>query len=211
MNQPTKEQLQWFWEQCGFVYEKSQTRSIDIRARWTAPDGYITDELPSIDLNNLFKYTVPKLIPQLYEGSEVFEVYYYFGSWRARLTFDAEKYYWAEADDPALALFWAIYSALMDDTTKRQFRMARCAQKMGDRITEADKVYQEAKEKIENILRQPIKIDLLNIHKFRDVKCQKDKRIDQILNLKANGWKIAIIKNSPPLAEQVAHHPSFVH
>ena len=59
---PTKEQIQWFWEQCGFKLDDDG----DFRW-WYLPDGshLSLDEDPLLDINNLFKYAVPKLIEKI--------------------------------------------------------------------------------------------------------------------------------------------------
>jgi len=71
MNQPTKEQVRRFWEQCGFKF--SHLASVhnfflgDTGEKvkfWLYPDGNC-DILPPIDLNNLFKYAVPKLLEKI--------------------------------------------------------------------------------------------------------------------------------------------------
>lgn len=67
MEEPTKEQIKKFWEYF---------------------DDWI--EYPSIDLNNIFKYIVPKLKKE----GDILE---------------------AENSEPALALFWAIYRIIEND------------------------------------------------------------------------------------------------
>ena len=86
MKQPTEEQVKEFWERCGLPYEGYSNAN--------RLEGKI---LSSIDLNNLFKYAVLNL--------ELFSVV-----GRLRLL-----RYWVEElgdNDPALALFWAIYEVV---------------------------------------------------------------------------------------------------
>ncbi len=98
---PTYEQVKEFWEWCGWNYTPTYKRKSLLEWGWQSPsvtDGEYQDYLPSIDLNNLFKYAVPKL------KSKAFLVL-----WMMRLIED-----WAEGKEPnpALALFWAIYEVM---------------------------------------------------------------------------------------------------
>jgi len=115
---PTKEQERWFWEQRGFRTRPSNefvaTRSArEIRERRQV----LLDKLPSVDLNNLFKYA-PDIIIGIYFR-------YYPGGCECELTyiteagFDTEKS-WVKNESgdekksrelSALALYWAIYKA----------------------------------------------------------------------------------------------------
>ena len=121
MNEPTEEQIKKFWEWCGwkriplgkhnFHYERGE-KVMD----WLAPDSdRSSTRLPDIDLNNLFKYAVPKVLAtghwlgmittQLSSGTQYTFVIY------------VEKYrdkaeHEASDRDPALALFWAIYKVM---------------------------------------------------------------------------------------------------
>ncbi len=63
---PTKEQIKEFWERYGFKY--LPRGSHDKFKRFDAiqyPDGTFHSSCPDIDLNNLFKYAVPKAIEEL--------------------------------------------------------------------------------------------------------------------------------------------------
>jgi len=108
--EPTKEQIQWLWEQCGFTrlpygnreYHFELTKKV---MNWLPPDkrGNSMEYLPRIDLNNLFKYAVPKLQDLRW----------------VKFNFDSEcelrignRGIFGVNDDPALALFWAIFKAL---------------------------------------------------------------------------------------------------
>ena len=50
---PTKEQQQWLWEECGLTFTRDRIGTLT----WHDPEGYFVDfGYPDIDLNNLFKY-----------------------------------------------------------------------------------------------------------------------------------------------------------
>jgi len=110
VEKPTQEQIREFWEWCGFERARFEPTVKGVSkyqyevGYWVYPDN-ITDkmiwsqELPSIDLNNLFKYAVPKLDKELaltILRSWVFNI----------LTTKPAK------DNPALALFWPIYKVM---------------------------------------------------------------------------------------------------
>ena len=89
-NKPTEAQIKEFWLKQNLIlhypdgcyYEQSLGRQF-------AHDG-------TIDLNNLFKYAVPKVLSKM----EWTEWFHFMVSW-------AIKIY--DKKDPALALFWAIW------------------------------------------------------------------------------------------------------
>ena len=61
---PTDEQIKKFWERCGFWQYTIWHGFMGLTSHkeWIDPKGDIYgDNLPPIDLNNLFKYAVPKL------------------------------------------------------------------------------------------------------------------------------------------------------
>ena len=97
MDKPTKEQIQWFWEKCGFTYVFDESQG------WLSPDGVWGNDNPPIDLNNLFKYAVPKLVKWIMGNNPNGEI---------KVIVYTEKNFFKSLDkDPALALFWAIYKA----------------------------------------------------------------------------------------------------
>ncbi len=62
MEQPTEAQVKEFWERCGWRHTKSPNDYI-ARNWWTDPLTNIPQSLlPPIDLKNLFKYAVPKIL-----------------------------------------------------------------------------------------------------------------------------------------------------
>jgi len=99
MNRPTEAQIKEFCEWCGFRHTESPNEFIR-RNWWTNPEHLCESHLPPIDLNNLFKYAVPKL-----------------ESWDCIIDWAIDMIN-AYADgrtlkDPALALFWAIYEVVI--------------------------------------------------------------------------------------------------
>ena len=89
--QPTQEQIKEFWEWCGFSVKCEN----DIHY-WYDPKGKFYDmHSPFIDLNNLFKYAVPKLKGWTPARDKIL---------RQWLTI-----FIRDDSDPALALFWAIW------------------------------------------------------------------------------------------------------
>ncbi|GAH34189.1 unnamed protein product [marine sediment metagenome] len=98
--EPTKEQIQWLWEQCGFRHKYG--------ALFQYPEDYLPIQpLPSIDslefMGFLFKYAVPKFLEEYGEDA----------------TLELLQLYWIQnvilnnlLGKEALALFWAIYKAL---------------------------------------------------------------------------------------------------
>lgn len=110
VNEPTKEQIQKFWQWCGFIDLRGKTVAGD---SWQYPNGG-KGNLPKLDLNNLFKYAVPKIFVDSQGG---IEFQYYPGILRCILTTECEAGFDEtptenERFDPALALFWAIWSVI---------------------------------------------------------------------------------------------------
>lgn len=124
MPKPTDEQIKKFWEWCGFKKElipfTTQEGFWEHEMMLTVPSGdkyrVGMDEFPEIDHNNLFKYAVPKLtraqltvIPNhnchavVCKGEQLD-----IKSWSP----DTEN------EDPALALFWAIWSVIEEEVVK---------------------------------------------------------------------------------------------
>ena len=141
---PTDKQIQWLWEQCGlspielrygyrddggyFCEMQSNPHSKGKQGHHSEELCYLvsSDEygeyweiVPPIDLNNLFKYAVPKLRSiQRIGGIEFFpddepdmvfvNIYLFGDGGEGRTLHSKDK-------DPALALFWPIFSALGGD------------------------------------------------------------------------------------------------
>ena len=111
---PTEEEIKRFWEWCGFYYRKDKD---PLASFWETKDGRAWGyELPRIDLNNLFKYAVPKYIDEKcftlhIDDIEAFD--YLCADWKEGILKTAEnvgkRAYKLHFD---LALFWAIYKVL---------------------------------------------------------------------------------------------------
>src|SRR3990167_4398603 len=105
---PTQEQIKKFWEWCGIKQDSDRT--------WRDANGLgvlISTIMPPLDLNNLFKYAVPKLkrwrIANYPEGAMsefgLIRVWVTTGDWDGMV----------EDNDPALALFWAIWEIIENE------------------------------------------------------------------------------------------------
>ena len=115
MDKPTEAQIKEFWEWCGFKSRLVWSDPADIVPRhqftvWDYPDGSgVTQNLsvnPPIDLNNLFKYAVPKLHRKEGNVAIVSHITEEEG-WHYSAKIGAGRIS-VEDKDPALALFWAI-------------------------------------------------------------------------------------------------------
>jgi len=95
----TEEQIKEFWEYFGFNYERGRYSG------WWRLDNETFAELPPIDLNNLFKWAVPKLgLPSYIKFTNLGN------SWGASIVNKLSPDIYDQ--DPAHALFWAIYKVL---------------------------------------------------------------------------------------------------
>jgi len=123
-NQPTQEQIKEFWEWCGFSQQnygkkKSggkyhnevwETEVDDIR--WISPGNFDCGfYLPSVDINNIFKYASPKLTNIKLSKTDTNE---YFVAVVTEYN-PLEKESKAFNRDPALALFWAIWKVIHNE------------------------------------------------------------------------------------------------
>lgn len=113
--QPTQEKIKEFWEWCGFHYQKLTDLEPRYRhegnLRWVYPTGDV-GVLPPLDLNNLFRYAVPKLLNCNLYGNVP-------NAWKARVSLppseDVHVPPLVEGEwdnDPALAIFWSIWEAI---------------------------------------------------------------------------------------------------
>ena len=95
MKEPTETEIREFWEWCGFrsqvLKDLKPLYRYEANLRWVSPLGKIV-ELPSIDLNNLFKYVPQKMTPVLWRT--ILRI------WIADVIGDYKK--------DTMALFWAI-------------------------------------------------------------------------------------------------------
>ena len=119
--EPTQEQIKEFWEWCGFkliteVWEQIKVLnwSLDRASELPemviiSPDDSFIKELPSFDLNNLFKYAVPKAIDKIMLPQEQgcsCEIAYaiIFKKWLQYLELDIPNH--------VTTLFWAIWEVI---------------------------------------------------------------------------------------------------
>lgn len=125
MNSPTDKQVIEFWEWCGQIGEKEITVSSPLLSGtyvtrvekyfklWDALICQLStdDWIRTLDLNNLFKYAVPKLT-EFYSSINVDHTN---SLTRYIITIWDEfcgQVYTKSGDDPALALFWAIWEVI---------------------------------------------------------------------------------------------------
>jgi len=97
-------EIKEFWKKCGVQIHGLPTQHGLV---FEYPDGKCSPTLPPIDLNNLFKYAVPKV--------GAVRLNYSLGTCQARVTmfFDNDEYdrYESEDKDPAQALYKALAKA----------------------------------------------------------------------------------------------------
>jgi len=103
-----QQELQEFWEWCGF-YRWNSPNDYIARNWWHNPDPNNNDShsLPPIDLNSLFRYAVPKvdnvrLIMNVAPSGDVF--------WNGEVEYSGSEGK-VTHEDPALALYQAIQKA----------------------------------------------------------------------------------------------------
>ena len=110
MGEPTKAQVKEFWEWCG----------LDLKGYHCDGDGQFVKYIGSnrwiwhlpIDLNNLFKWAVPKVNSSGYYVN-LSQTIYKIDGWHCKVwADDAEIYGKSKHSDPALALFWAIWEVI---------------------------------------------------------------------------------------------------
>jgi len=114
---PTQEQIKKFWEWCGFRRVK------DSESYWQDPiDSFHTSlGLPEINLNNLFRYAVPKLMDDGISYLDIQVRRNIVPNEGFRITYHAEIYSdsgrgtkYGNSKDPAVALFLAIWEVIND-------------------------------------------------------------------------------------------------
>lgn len=120
VDKPTEEQIGEFWKWCGFKTEYKQfAYQLGTVIR---PDGKRRDDLPLIELNNLFSYAVPKL-RETYNDLRV--VFTYTTVNNCTLSYWGKRYSrkknfeWLTLGghtdgDSAFALFWAIWAVIQE-------------------------------------------------------------------------------------------------
>ena len=120
-NQPTPEQVQKFWEWCGWRTIKRSFLHYSpeqIASPKSLSLEYAVTSFPPIDLNSLFKWAVPKVeeiycfsLELLDNGTGTFRVAIY------QHVFDS-KIWFGHNTDPALALFWAIWQVMESEDAR---------------------------------------------------------------------------------------------
>lgn len=112
MNKPTEEQIKKLWEWCG-IEEKLEG---DTGVRYYHYPNHLCDiQLPPADLNNLFKWAVPKL---QFKGFVINLVAMEFASFRIHvldITTSKEWHFEKDEADPALALLLAILQVIEEE------------------------------------------------------------------------------------------------
>ena len=114
---PTDKQIRWLWEQCGFKW--IEVKAYRAEGYWASPDGKTnythassSSGFPTLDLNNLVLYAVPKLSPK----TLIIETYHYEGEMYYSVYILSEKQsggLWCGNDkNLADAMVEAIYKAL---------------------------------------------------------------------------------------------------
>lgn len=110
MNKPTQKQLKDVWQWCGV---KTKVTKIPIQGKKRTHMETICFPM---DLNSLFQYAMPKLQKQW----DLIELIWDVGAWDIhfeKYTLPAKHFYLGKQigetfEDPALALFWAIYKVI---------------------------------------------------------------------------------------------------
>ena len=118
-SQPSEQEIREFWEWCADSWESFNK---DRHRHYSFGTEYTEDE-PPIDLNNLFKYAVPKVR----ESHSELLIRWQFGSCDGCQIYEWRKKYsrkknleWLRIGqktdkDPALALFWAIWEIIQKE------------------------------------------------------------------------------------------------
>ena len=118
--EPTAECVKKFWEWCGFKQQEKKSKFLP--QVYYSPDG-ARCYLPPIDLNNLFKYAMPKVVELNLRLELALTTYSDGGDYKIGRGFGTKFTYACsiysadyqgiisqsvEDKDPALALFWAL-------------------------------------------------------------------------------------------------------
>ncbi len=109
----SKERQQEFWERCGLTYTKDRDKTL---TWYDSEENFVDFGYPDIDLNNLFKYAVPKardysennalqVVEFLWQGVNISNQV------ECNVVFDNEEFCGRD-EDPATALFRALDEAL---------------------------------------------------------------------------------------------------
>jgi hypothetical protein len=107
--EPTEKQLKKFWEWCGFKITKQKVLSANHTYVVCTSSWFngVEQSLPDLDLNNIFKYAVPKIKHfMLCDWREQFSCNVYTHTSDIPEEDICERYPAVE-DTPVLAFFWA--------------------------------------------------------------------------------------------------------
>ena len=105
--QPAEEQIKELWEWCGLREEVID----ELHSLWHYPDGSHEIDMPYPDLNNLFEWAVPKLSSEA--TFDRVEISLPTSKTEFGVKLVARHQTIVERDeDPALALFWAIWKVI---------------------------------------------------------------------------------------------------
>ena len=111
MEEPTKEQQRWLWEQCGYVGKLESIQPVEGQR-----EGRFVYVSPPVNLNNLLKFAVPKLQPEVIKLVPVNDgVTSYADKWGCILIpkgWGNHISVISDSPDPAVALWWALFKAL---------------------------------------------------------------------------------------------------
>ena len=119
--QPTKEQQEIVWEGCGFVavkhkdcyapqteYGKAHPEEI---CCYTYPDGTKgNNSFPELDLNNLFKYAVPKIIAKGHRILISYDIDV--EMWKVEILHPIKRTVLRQLPKLENSLFWAIWEVM---------------------------------------------------------------------------------------------------
>ncbi len=114
MAEPTKEQIERFWERCGIRYEVDQDvfKVIFPDGEWYnfGANWEMGEIEPPIDLNNLFLSAVPKALKVIAEKGYCPPIMKLFQLWYDELVTQAGDS--SNVERAALALFWVLWEVL---------------------------------------------------------------------------------------------------
>jgi len=107
MEEPTEAQIKEFWEWCGWEHTDGGFYKHPTIGSAEYYDYETNSTLPPIDLNSLFEFAVPKVIPILFENGQSIRHAYdrLFKMWLDK---------WAKGYEIEDALFWAMREVIHD-------------------------------------------------------------------------------------------------
>lgn len=112
MKEPTKEQIRKFWEWIGWEFSPD---GLYYRVNSNASGWGYVSQLPPTDLNNIFRYAVPKLLN--WELSKSPSGYYVEIDTKASMMSNTRYSFRLAGDDPALVFLQVILDAIEFEST----------------------------------------------------------------------------------------------